>query len=89
MSGISYGDIKLFAGSGCPELAQRIAEYIGIPISPWDIVDFPNENILVRLLGSVRGKDVYIIQSHARPVHRNIMEMLIAIESVFQKYGMK
>jgi ribose-phosphate pyrophosphokinase len=80
MSVISYGDIKLFAGSGCPELAQRIAEYIGIPISPWDIVDFPNENILVRLLGSVRGKDVYIIQSHARPVHRNIMEMLIAID---------
>ena len=80
MSGISYGDIKLFAGSGCPELAQRIAEYIGIPISPWDIVDFPNENILVRLLGSVRGKDVYIIQSHSRPVHRNIMEMLIAID---------
>jgi ribose-phosphate pyrophosphokinase len=80
MTVIGYGDIKLFAGSGCPELAQRIAEYIGIPISPWDIVDFPNENILVRLLGSVRGQDVYIIQSHARPVHRNIMEMLIAID---------
>lgn len=80
MSIVSYGDIKLFAGSGCPDLAQRIAEYIGIPISPWDIVDFPNENILVRLLGSVRGQDVYVIQSHTRPVHRNIMEMLIAID---------
>ncbi|MEZ4646730.1 MAG: ribose-phosphate pyrophosphokinase [Chloroflexota bacterium] len=75
-----YGDIKLFAGSGCPELAQRVANYMKIPLSPWDIVQFPNENILVRLHGSVRGQDVYVIQSHTRPVHRNIMEMLIAID---------
>ena len=75
-----YGDIKLFAGSGCPELAQRIAEYVNIPLSGWDIQDFPNENLFVRLHGSVRGQDVYIIQSHSRPVHRNIMELLIAID---------
>ncbi|MCA9994370.1 MAG: ribose-phosphate diphosphokinase [Anaerolineales bacterium] len=75
-----YGDIKLFAGSGCPELAQRIAEYVQIPLSGWDIQDFPNENLFVRLHGSVRGQDVYIIQSHSRPVHRNIMELLIAID---------
>ena len=31
----AYGDIKLFAGSGCPELAQRISEYIGTPLSSW------------------------------------------------------
>lgn len=77
---MAYGDIKLFAGSGCPELAQRIADYIGIPVSGWDIVDFPNENLFVRLHGSVRGQDVYLIQSHSRPVHRNIMETLIAID---------
>ena len=76
----SVGDIKLFAGSGCPDLAQRVAEYINIPLSPWDIIKFPNENLLVRLQGSVRGQDVYIIQSHSRPVHENIMEMLIAID---------
>lgn len=75
-----YGDIKLFAGSGCPVLAQRIAKYVNIPLSRWDIIDFPNENLLVRLQGSVRGQDVYLIQSHSRPVHRNIMEMLIAID---------
>jgi ribose-phosphate pyrophosphokinase len=80
MSMSAYGDIKLFAGSGCQALAQRIANYIGIPLSPWDIVEFPNENLLVRLSGSVRGQDVYVIQSHSRPVHRNIMEMLIAID---------
>lgn len=78
MSG--YGEIKLFAGSGCPELAQKISDYIKVPISPWDIVEFPNENLLIRLHGSVRGQDVYLIQSHIKPVHRNIMETLIAID---------
>lgn len=80
MSIISYGGIKLFAGSGCPALAKRISEYINVPLSGWDIIDFPNENIWVKLHGSVRGQDVFLIQSHARPVHRNIMEMLIAID---------
>lgn len=75
-----YGDIKLFAGSGCPELAKKIADYINVPLSGWDIIQFPNENLFVRLHGSVRGQDVYLIQSHARPLHRNIMEMLIAID---------
>jgi ribose-phosphate pyrophosphokinase len=75
-----YGEIKVFAGSGCPDLAQKIADYIGVPISPWDIVQFPNENLLIRLHGSVRGQDVYLIQSHTKPVHRNIMETLIALD---------
>lgn len=77
---VAYGDIKLFAGSGCPELARRIADYIGIPINSWDIIQFPNENLFVKLHGSVRGQDVFLIQSHTKPVHRNIMEMLIAID---------
>jgi ribose-phosphate pyrophosphokinase len=76
-----YGDIKLFAGSGCPELAKTIADYIKVPLSGWDIVEFPNENLLIRLHRSVRGQDVYLIHSHSRPVHRNIMETLIAIDA--------
>ena len=80
MSLMHYGGIKLFAGSGCPDLAARISEYINVPLSGWDIIDFPNENVWVKLHGSVRGQDVFLIQSHARPVHRNLMEMLIAID---------
>lgn len=81
MSNISgYGEIQLFAGSGCPGLAKRIAEYINVSLSPWEIIEFPNENLWVRLNVSVRGQDVYLIQSHSTPVHRNIMESLIAID---------
>ena len=75
-----YGNIKLYAGSACPELAQRVADYIGIRLSRWDIITFPNENIFIRLNSSVRGQDVYLIQTHDRPVHSNLMEMLIAID---------
>lgn len=80
MSIISYGGIKLFAGSGCPALAKRISEYVNVPLSGWDIIDFPNENVWIKLHGSVRGQDVFLIHSHSRPVHRNIMEMMIAID---------
>lgn len=75
-----YGNIKLYAGSACPDLAQRVADYIGIRLNRWDIITFPNENIFIRLNSSVRGQDVYLIQTHDRPVHNNIMEMLIAID---------
>jgi len=78
LSGI--GDIKLFAGSGCPDLAQRIANYLELPLSPWEIIEFPNENLWIKLNVSVRGQDVYLIQSHSSPVHCNIMETLIAID---------
>jgi ribose-phosphate pyrophosphokinase len=77
---IGQGEIKLFAGSGCPELAQRIADYINIPLSPWEIIQFPNQNLWIKLNISVRGQDVYLIQSHTKPVHRNIMESLIAVD---------
>lgn len=75
-----YGEIQLFAGSGCPGLAKRISDYIDVSLSPWEIIEFPNENLWVRLNVSVRGQDVYLIQSHSKPVHRNIMESLIAID---------
>ena len=77
-----YGDIKLYAGSGSPELAGKIAEYLGQPLSPREIIQFPNENIFVKLKNSARGQDVYVIQTTASPVHYNLMELLIMIQTV-------
>jgi len=77
---LGYGDIKLFACSGSVELAQEISDYLGVPLSSYDLVEFPNENLFIRLKGSVRGQDVFVIQSMATPVHRNIMELLIMID---------
>ncbi len=75
-----YGGIKLFAGSASQDLAKEISQYLSIPLEPYDLIEFPNENLFVRLPSSVRGQDVYLIQSMSPPVHRNLMEMLIMVD---------
>ncbi|GAB1470929.1 ribose-phosphate pyrophosphokinase [Chloroflexota bacterium] len=77
-----YGGINIFGGTGSPELAQKIANYLDLPLSGREVIEFPNENLFVKLSGSVRGQDVYVIQSTASPVHRNLMELLIMIQTL-------
>ncbi len=77
-----YGEIKVFAGTACPELAAQVAGYLGVPLSDRDVVLFPNDNLLVKLHKSVRGQDVYVIQTTSRPVHRNLMELLIMLQTL-------
>lgn len=77
-----YGDIKLFAGTGSPELSQKISDYLQSPLCGRDVVQFPNENLFVKLHGSVRGQDVYVIQQTALNVHCNLMELLIMIQTL-------
>lgn len=77
-----YGGIKLYAGTSHPELAQKVAEYLGESLCERDITEFPNENLFVKLRSSVRGQDVYVIQHTASPVHRNLMELLILLQTL-------
>jgi len=77
-----YGGIKLYSGTASPELAQKVADYLGEKLCGRDIVEFPNENLFVKLHTSVRGQDVYVIQHTAAPVHRNLMELLILLQTL-------
>ena len=77
-----YGGIEIFSGTGSEELARKVCEYLNVPRSPREIVTFPNENIFVRLLTSVRGQDVFIIQTTSSPVNYNIMELLLLLDTV-------
>jgi ribose-phosphate pyrophosphokinase len=77
-----YGGIKLFVGTGSPELGEKIADYLGLPVSEREVIEFSNENLFVKLGGSVRGQDVYVIQTTTSPVHRNLMELLIMIQTL-------
>jgi len=77
-----YGEIKLYAGSGSPDLAQKIAEYLKQTLSPREVIQFPNENIFIQLNSSTRGQDVYVIQTTSSPVHYNLMELLIMIQTI-------
>jgi ribose-phosphate pyrophosphokinase len=77
-----YGGIRLYAGSASPELAGSIAKYLNLPLCERDIVTYPNDNIFVKLRSSVRGQDCYVIQTTSIPVHRNLMELLIMIQTL-------
>lgn len=78
----AYGEIKLFAGTACPVLTQKIARYLDLPLSGRDVIHFPNDNLFVKLHSSVRGQDVYVIQTTSAPVHRNLMELLIMLQTL-------
>jgi ribose-phosphate pyrophosphokinase len=77
-----YGEIKLFAGTASPDLAQKIANYLDTELCGRDIVLFPNDNIFTKLHGSVRGQDVYVIQTTSAPVQYNLMELLILLQTL-------
>jgi ribose-phosphate pyrophosphokinase len=77
-----YGEIKLYAGSGSPDLSQKIADYLDQKLSPREVIEFPNENIFIKLKSSARGQDVYVIQTTCSPVHYNLMELLIMIQTL-------
>jgi ribose-phosphate pyrophosphokinase len=77
-----YGNIEIFTGTGNVALTSKISEYLQVPLSPREIVTFPNENIFIRLKTSVRGQDVFIIQPTSSPVNYNIMELLLMLDTV-------
>jgi ribose-phosphate pyrophosphokinase len=77
-----YGEIKLYAGTASPDLAQKIAAYLKTSLCGRDIILFPNDNIFTKLHGSIRGQDVYVIQTTSAPVQRNLMELLILLQTL-------
>jgi len=76
-----YGELALISGSANPEMSRAISETLGIPLLKANITVFSNENIFVQLLQTVRSKDVFIIQPTCSPVHYNLMELLILIDT--------
>ena len=74
--------MMIFGGRCHPELAEEIAEHIGIRLSPTKISRFSSGEIYVRSSESARGADAYVIQTHGSPVNESIMEQLIMIDAL-------
>jgi ribose-phosphate pyrophosphokinase len=72
----------LLAGRSYPELAQEVADNLGVPLSPTLAYDFANGEIFVRFQESVRGCDAFVLQSHTTPINKWIMEQLIMIDAL-------
>ena len=74
--------IKLFSGTANRELAQKVAKHLKLPLAQVEIKKFSDGEIYTRLLESVRGCDVFIIQPTCPDVNSNLMELLILVDAL-------
>jgi ribose-phosphate pyrophosphokinase len=74
--------LMLFAGRAHPELADAVAKELGIELTPQAAYDFANGEIFVRYQESVRGCDAFVLQSHAAPLNKWIMEQFIMVDAL-------
>lgn len=75
-------NLILVTGRAHPKLAAEVAEQLGIDVLETTAYDFANGEMYVRYTESVRGADVFVLQSHSNPVNQAIMEQLIMIDAL-------
>ena len=78
----SGSEIKIIAGNSNKELAEKIAEYIGVKVADCQVTTFSDGEISVNINETVRGCDVFVVQSTNNPVNNNLMELLIMIDAL-------
>ncbi|NKB91964.1 MAG: ribose-phosphate diphosphokinase [Candidatus Nanopelagicales bacterium] len=74
--------LVLLSGRSHLELAESVADELGIALSPTLAYDFANGEIFIRFRESVRGTDAFVLQSHTTPINTWIMEQLIMIDAL-------
>ena len=80
---ISHGkDIKIFSGNANPGLARDICRLIGIQLGNSEVGHFADGEVSASIYESVRGSDVFLVQSTSRPVNDNLMELLVMIDAM-------
>lgn len=79
---ITHGkNIKIFSGNSHKQLAEDIADILGVPVGKSKVSTFSDGEISVDINETVRGMDVFIVQSTCSPVNNNLMELLIMIDA--------
>lgn len=74
-------DIKIFAANSSKQVAAQIAQEMGLPLGNSEVVTFSDGEISVSIKESVRGSDVFVVQSTSYPVNDNLMQLLIMIDA--------
>jgi ribose-phosphate pyrophosphokinase len=73
--------LMVFSGRSHPDLAQRIAEQLGVEPGEVTLKTFPNDETYCRYGESIRGADLFIVQTGCPPVDKNLMELLLLIQA--------
>jgi ribose-phosphate pyrophosphokinase len=74
--------LKIFTGNSNKNLAEEICRYLNVPLGQADVSRFPDGEIKVKIEESVRGEDVFVIQSTCPPSSEYLMELLIMIDAL-------
>ncbi len=78
---LSKKRLMLFAGRGNPELSEEIAAHLKVPLGDVKLSSFANGEIYCRYGESIRGSDVFVVQTHCDPINDRILEQLIMIDA--------
>ena len=79
---IAYGEnIKVFCGNSNPAFAQTVCKELGLPMGNGEVKKFADGEVAVSLFETVRGADVFLIQSTCKPVNDHLMELLVMIDA--------
>ncbi len=82
MAEIHGTKVKVFSLSSNPELAEEIADYMGIKLSECSIEKFADGEVGINITETVRGHHVFVIQTTSNPVNEHYMELLIMIDAL-------
>ena len=77
-----HGDLLLLSGTANPELSERIAREINMPLAEMQVTRFADGEFDVKIAESVRGKDVFVIQPTCHPVSDNLIQLFIILDAL-------
>ena len=79
---MSHTDLMLFSGNANHQLAEAIADKLGVPLGKAVVDHFSDGETRVGILENVRGRDVFIVQSTCPPANDNLMELLVLADAL-------
>ena len=79
---LSYDNVKIFAGNSNLDLAKKIAAKCGMELGKAEIQRFKDGEIYIEIEETVRGRDIFVVQSTSEPVNENLMELLIFVDAL-------
>ena len=77
----AHPELKVFSGSANRDLAQKISEFIGVPLGKATISSFPDGETYIKIDENIRGRDVFIVQPTCPPTNQHLMELLIMVDA--------
>ena len=77
-----FKSICIFTGNAHPKLAEKIADYLEVPLGRARVTRFSDGEVFTEIKENVRGVDVYVIQPTAPPVNDNLMELLVMVDAL-------